>query len=170
MTESTQEKPINLVLDDRTDHLTSIGKLELLFANILYISRLESCLNDPFHRAIHLIIFVLYEKCTDRWMVRNLLHINLSSVLPMAFECFAQDGIEWLIKALIVNYLCNLRRNDHFQALYRVILKFRCQVHIEGHAAEVLRDHSQCCCATHAFDGETYSGQVELTIQNLATC
>ncbi len=164
MTESSHEKPVNLVLDDRSDHFAPIRKLEVLFANVLNIGRLKSCLDNPLHGAIHLIILVLDKECTNRRMMRNLLHKNFSSILPMAFECFTQDRIERLIKALIVNDLGNFRRNDHFQALYWVIFKLRCQIYIKGHAAEVLGNHSQCRGAAHTFDGETYAGQIELTI------
>lgn len=53
----------------------------------------------------------------SRWMVKNLLHIDLSSILASRFEGFTEDGIKWLLKSFIINDAAHIGADDHLEAL-----------------------------------------------------
>ena len=168
MAESSHEEAVDFVSRRIKGDTAAITEPNLALPDVFHLSGLETGADDPLHGARNLIIFVIKLHVRDRWVVRNLLHIDHSSILASCLESFAKDWIKRLLKAFIVNDSRHACTYNHFQAFEGFLRQISRFGHIGWHCTKVLCNYNKCCFWGHAPDRETDACQVKISAENLA--
>ena len=122
MAKSAHKQTIDLVSRAVMDDTATIRReMDPVLASILGLRRLYTCSDGPLNGAIDNIVLMIDLKRSCRWVMRNLLHVNVCTIFASSLICLPKNRVQRLFKALVINDRADVFRYHHLQTFNRLI-------------------------------------------------